>query len=85
MNTEKGSVIASMGGYGGEVIDDTDAHTPTSPYNYVAIQAIEDSTITAVGDIDGLSAISVSAGFVIYGTFTSITLGSGSVIAYLGG
>jgi len=85
MKTDKVTTIASMGGYGGEFISDTNEHTPDSPYDYVAIQVLADAEITAVGNIDNLTSVTVSEGTIIYGIFTSITLGSGSVIAYLGG
>lgn len=85
IKTSKANQIASMGGYGGDFIDDTEAHTPTSPYDYVAIQALETTVVTAVGNITGLTSVTVPTGSIIYGEFTSITLTSGSVIAYLGG
>lgn len=73
----------SIGTYGGEYITTTDATTPTLA-RFVAIQAITDATVDAiVGNID-VSGITITAGTVIYGRWTSITLTSGEVIAYEG-
>jgi hypothetical protein len=84
MYSEKGILKAAMGQFNGEVINDTDEHTPTAPEVYICIMAIEDSEVTAVGNIDGLTSISVPAGLTIPGKFTSVTLGSGSVIVWTG-
>ena len=73
----------SIGTYGGEYITTTDATTPTLA-RFVAIQAITDTVISAVvGNID-VSGITLLAGTIIYGRWTSVTLTSGSVIAYEG-
>jgi hypothetical protein len=37
-----------------------------------------------VGNITGITSVSISAGTIIYGRYTSITLASGSVMAYYG-
>jgi hypothetical protein len=83
--TEKGCLQASLGGFGGAYISDTNEHTPETGYVFVAIQALTDSVVTAVGNITGVTAITIPAGFVFYGEYTSITLASGSVFAYQGG
>lgn len=85
MKTDKVTTIASMGGYGGKFINDTNTHTPSAPYDFVAIQVLADAEITTVGNIENFSSVTVLAGTVIYGIFTSITLSSGSVVAYIGG
>lgn len=74
----------SIGGYGGKYIATTDATTPATGYNFVAVQVIADAVITLVGDITGITTVTVTAGQVIYGRYSSITLASGSVIAYNG-
>ena len=70
----------------GEYINDTAAHAGS----FFAIQATEDtvlaaqsSNITNLDDIcTGQDATTLSAGTVLYGNFSSITLTSGAVIAY---
>ena len=66
----------------------TDDSSPVSG-NFAAIQVIDDAvfdTLTAlnstVGNLAGASAITLSAGTVIYGPFTAYELTSGKVIAY---
>lgn len=75
---------SSLGQNGGKYITGTGATTPDSGYFFTAIQVITDCSITAVGNITGITAASISAGTIIYGNYTSITLASGSVIAYYG-
>ena len=80
------SEYRGLGLNGGEYINGTDAVTGT----FFAIQATEDtvlaaqaSNITNLNDIcTGQDATTLSAGTVLYGNFTSITLTSGAVIAY---
>lgn len=67
----------AMGKNGGVVIADTNAHTGT----FTAILVVSEAVVTAVGDIT-ITALTVPAGIVIPGEFTSITLASGSIIAY---
>ena len=75
---------SSMGQEGGKYIATTDATTPDSGYVFTSIQVISDAVITLVGNITGITSVSVLAGTVIYGRYTSCTLASGSVIAYQG-
>jgi hypothetical protein len=58
----------------------------TSPINkfITAIQVISESVLTCVGNVDGITSITFSAGTIIYGNFTSIVITSGSIIAYYG-
>ena len=75
-----------LGLNGGEDINDTAAHTG----DFFAVQATEDtvlaaqsSNITNLADIcTGQDATTLSAGTVLYGRFSSVTLTSGAVIAY---
>lgn len=86
INQSREALKASFGGFGGDYIDDTSAHTPaTSGLYYVAIQVLTTAVVTLVGDITGITAITIAAGTIIYGNYTSITLASGTVIAYQGG
>jgi len=83
--TLKGNLIASLGGFGGKLIINTALTIPDTGYKFVAIQAITDTVITAVGNIRGITSLSIPAGFTFYGEYSSITLTSGSVFAYQGG
>lgn len=75
-------IESSIGKHGGAYIDDTDAHTPTANYTFFAIQALEDIVINAVtGNID-VGGATIPEGNMIYGAWSSITLTSGSCIAY---
>tara|TARA_Y100000817_G_scaffold314959_1_gene316473 strand:- start:20375 stop:20635 length:261 start_codon:yes stop_codon:yes gene_type:complete len=73
------------GGQGSVFINDTAAHTEGT---FMAIQAVGDAaaainnsgTTSNITDFD--ANITISAGQTIYGTFESITLASGAVIAY---
>ena len=75
-----------LGLNGGEYINDTAAHAGS----FFAIQATEDtvlaaqsSNITNLDDIcTGQDGTTLTAGTVLYGNFSSITLTSGAVIAY---
>ncbi len=67
---------------GAEFIDDTAAHAG----RFGKIVALEDSVIASLTAMDytgnTLSAIPINAGSEMEGVFTSITLTSGTVIAY---
>jgi len=67
---------------GAECIDDTAAHTG----RFGKIVALEDSVINSLSaeDYTGntLSAVPLKASCEIYGVFTSVTLTSGTVVAY---
>ena len=67
---------------GAEYIDDTAAHTG----RFGKIVALEDSVIATLvaSDYTGntLSAIPLKASCEMYGVFTSVTLTSGTVVAY---
>lgn len=70
------------GDKGALYITDTGAHTG----NFDAIQALEDAVADLVStNVTGtLTSVPIPAGVVIYGKFTSITLASGKVMAYIG-
>jgi hypothetical protein len=67
---------------GAEFIDDTSAHVG----RFGKIVALEDSVIASLSaeDYTGntLSAIPLKASCEMYGVFTSVTLTSGTVVAY---
>lgn len=82
----------SMGGKGCVVIADTDATVPAAGQAFVALHCISAVVFTAyavrayapVLPANGLNGITFPAGTVLYGQFTSITLASGTLIAYNG-
>ena len=67
------------GATGGDIITDTALHNGT----WYKVAALEASTViaTLAGNIAG-TAIALAVGAEIVGTFTGITLTSGSVVAY---
>lgn len=82
---ETDAALVALGQRGFVFTDDTNAVTG----NFAAIQVIADAvfnTLTVldstVGNLAGGSAITLSAGTVIYGPFTGYDLTSGKVIAY---
>ena len=75
---------AEQGQYGGKYIATTDATTPATGYVFVEIYTLEETVVTLVGNITGITTVTVPADRSIKGRYTSITLGSGSVIAYNG-
>lgn len=55
--------------------------TLTGDFN--AIQCITNATLTTVnGNVSGLNGKTFSAGTIIYGRYTEITISSGTIIAY---
>jgi len=77
--------LVSLGQRGFAYVADTTA----TPGNFAAIQIIADAQFSALSAINstvgGLVGITLSAGTIIYGPFTTFTLGSGKVIAYKAG
>lgn len=84
MSIEKTTSIlkSSIGNSGGKYISTTAATTPETGYIFCAIQVITDCVATIVGNPSGLTSVTLLAGTIIYGRFTSVTLASGSVIVY---
>lgn len=77
----------SAGGYGANFLSDTVAHTPATGYVFIAVQVIADAVIAAYAPAYGgntFTGVTLPAGTVIYGRFTSLTLASGKVLAYQG-
>ncbi len=80
----------SLGRNGMVIIADTAAHTPTAGLCFAAIVAMQDTVIAAAtadasAPITGtIAGLAIPAGGVIYGKFTSVTLTSGTAIAYIG-
>ena len=84
----KNTNLTAFGQHGYKVITTTDATTPTDGYNFVAVTALADSTTltTATSDTNrfpNMATQSIPTGVTVYGSWNSITLGAGAVIAYM--
>ena len=84
----KNTNLTAFGQHGYKVITTTDATTPTDGYNFVAVTVLADSTTltTASSDTDRfptMTAQAIPTGVTVYGSWNSITLGAGAVIAYM--
>lgn len=72
----------SFGGYGFRVVDDT--FTPIAEESYAAIQVIEEAEVTAEALAgDDLTSETLAVGLVVYGVFSSVSVASGKVLAYI--
>jgi hypothetical protein len=80
----------SLGQKGLKVIADTNAAAAGAGKCYTALQMVSDTVLAALvadttSPIAGtITGITFGAGTIIYGKFTSVTLTSGSLIAYMG-
>jgi len=74
---------ASMGNLGG-AYSGAATITPATGYVFNSIYVVTEAVITTVGNVTGLTAITIPADRTIYGKFTSVTIASGTVIAYQG-
>ena len=74
---------ASMGNYGGKY-STASTITPSTGYIFNAVQVLTDAALTCIGNVTGISSVTLTAGSILYGQYTSITIASGSVIAYYG-
>jgi hypothetical protein len=75
--------IRGLGEAGSTLITDTTACTG----RWFAIQIVTDTAFTTLTDptmsiVGALAGLSFSAGTIIFGAFSAITLASGSVLAY---
>ena len=62
----------------------TSASSPVAGESYAAIYVVADAVVTATAvNGDSLSSLSLSAGAVIYGNFSAVSVASGTVIAYI--
>lgn len=78
---------AMVGALGTNYVADTAAHTPSEGRVFFALICIEETVIAAMSPtVDGntLTAVTLPAGTPIYGRFTTVTLTSGSLMAYEG-
>lgn len=78
------SNYTGLGNNGGKIITGTSAATPDGgATTFAAIRTITATVITAApGNLTGIAGPTYPANFLIEGRFSSITLASGSVIAY---
>lgn len=74
---------ASMGNYGGKY-STASTITPSTGYIFNAVHVITDAVLTCTGNVTGMSSVTLTAGFILRGQYTSVTIASGSVIAYHG-
>jgi hypothetical protein len=82
----------TMGGRGCAVIVDTAKTDAKADYSFVAIHCLTSTIMSAyttrayapITPLNSLVGVTLPAGTVLYGQFTSITLTSGNVIAYYG-
>lgn len=60
--------------------------TPNNDDAYLAIQALEEATITTTnaeaGEGDALSGVTIPAGAIIVGYFSSVSVSSGRILVY---
>jgi hypothetical protein len=77
-----------QGQYGSTIIADTSAHTPSGDNDeFFCIDVIATAVFNAAtaGNFTGtLAGVSFPAGSKVYGSYTTITLTSGTVVAYEG-
>jgi len=74
-----------IGGYGGVTVADTTVTTPVAGNTFIAIKALTDVVLdTVVGNIATLDGLTILAGDVIPGSFSSVKLTSGTAILYYG-
>jgi hypothetical protein len=72
-----------IGKNGGKVIANTAATTPSNASTFAAFYTLVETVIDAApGNVAGLAGVTIPADRLIEGTFSSLTLTSGSVIAY---
>lgn len=77
------SNYTGIGNNGGKIITGTSETAPSGATTFAAIRTITATVITAApGNLTGVAGPTYPANFLIEGRFKSITLASGSVIAY---
>jgi hypothetical protein len=76
---------SAFGDFGLEIIASGETSTVGEQYN--AIQALEDSTISATNNTTkgdtSISSLDLTTGIIIYGSFHTISVTAGKVIAYI--
>lgn len=62
----------------------TSSFTPVAGEEYRVIVPVEDAVVTVVSLAgDSLTSVTLPAGYSLYGLFSSVSVASGSVIAYI--
>ena len=76
---------AAFGEFGLRIISSGGTSTVGEKYN--AIQVVEDATLTctngATGGDTSITSLELVTGMIIYGTFHTISVASGKIIAYI--
>ncbi len=81
INKEGNFYQTSTGDYGFRLI--TSSFTPVAGEAYRVIQVLADAVVTTTTGIgDALTAVSLSEGTLLYGRFDTVSVSSGTVIAY---
>lgn len=83
---------ATMGGMGCKVIVTTDKTDADAGTSFKALQCLTDTVLAAyttrtyapITPLNALVGVTIAAGTILFGQFTSITLTSGTLIAYIG-
>jgi hypothetical protein len=83
LNETKHIIKASMGQYGGQY-SGAATITPDDGYIFVGVRIITEAVLTCNGNIEGVAGITFEANTSFEGRFTSITITSGTIIAYQG-
>lgn len=73
---------STLGREGATYITDTNAHTPDTDYVFYAIKAITETVINAITGEPDIDSATIPISDIIYGDWSSITLTSGTCIAY---
>ncbi len=81
--TIKNVMNATVGNLGG-IYSGAGVIAPDAGYVFNCIYVVADAVITAVGNVTGITGITVTTNTPIYGRFTSVTVTSGAVVAYQG-
>jgi len=79
----KNILNATVGNLGG-IYSGAGVIAPDAGYVFNCIYVVADAVITAVGNVTGITGITVTTNTPIYGRFTSVTVTSGAVVAYQG-
>lgn len=79
---------ASFGQHGYKIVTGAANTTPPTDHNIVAITVLADASVstetTDTGRFPNMSTVSVPAGVTLYGSWSKVTLASGTVVCYMG-
>ena len=84
LNSKPQYQMLSFGQYGSEYIVTDETGTPTVVYKFITALEASVLTLTQIKGDATLTTIPVPVGVTIYGLFTSVSVVSGKVLAYIG-